>query len=202
MKLYYIPGVCSLSPHIVLRELGLDVELSKVDLASKTLPDGSAYDAINPKSYVPALLRDDGELMTEGAIIVQWLADQHPQAGLAPAPGTPERWRLNALLNFIGSEIHKGYAQLAHCGDNQGWRDYAAGVLHRRIGLLAETLRTQPYLGGDRFSIADAYFFTCLSWSDWLKVDLSAWPQLAEYRARIKARPAVQAALKAEGLPA
>ena len=200
MKLYYKAGACSLSPHIVLREAGLDFELERVDLASKKTGSGGDYFGVNPKGYVPALALDDGQLLTEGPAIVQYLADLVPEKRLAPPAGTMERVRLQEWLNFIATELHKGFSPLYNPRAPEEWKGVARELLAKRIALVAERLTGQDYLMGDDFTVADAYLFTVLNWAGFAKVDLSPWPVLGAYQARVAARPAVRAALQAEGL--
>jgi glutathione S-transferase len=200
MKLYYSPGACSLSPHIVLREAGLPFELLKKDLHSQTLEDGSDFRVINPKGYVPALILDDGQILTEGPAIVQYLADRVPGKKLAPPAGTMERVRLQEWLNYITSELHKTFSPLFNKQASEDWKDAARKLLDRRIDYVAKALEGRSYLMGDTFTVADCYLFTVLNWAAWVKIDLSRWPSVTEYLKRVAARPAVQAALKAEGL--
>mgnify|MGYP003476983635 CR=1 FL=1 len=200
MKLYYSPGACSLSPHIVLREAGLSFDLVKKDLHSQTLEDGSDYRTINPKGYVPALVLDDGQVLTEGPAIVQYLADQVPGKKLAPPAGTLERVRLQEWLNYITSELHKTFSPLFNKKASDDWKAAARELLDRRIDYVAKALEGRNYLMGDTFTVADCYLFTVLNWAAWVKVDLSRWPGASEYLKRVAARPAVQAALQAEGL--
>lgn len=199
MKLYYSPGACSLSPHIVLREAGADFTLVRVDLKTKKLEDGNDYLAVNPKGYVPALQLDNGELLTEGPAIIQYVADQHRAAGLAPAPGTLERARLQEWLNMISTELHKSFTPLFR-GAGDEWKNAALDNIRRRFDLVAQRLATNPFLMGERFSVADAYLFTVLSWTGFVKIDMSPWPALQAFSQRVGERPAVQAALRAEGL--
>jgi glutathione S-transferase len=199
MKLYYTPGACSQAPHIVLRELGLPFDTVKVDLLKHTLPDGSDYRAINPKGYVPLLELDDGTRLTEANVIVQYLADQRP-GQLAPEFGTKERWRLMEWLAFIATEVHKGFGPLWNPKTPPEVRERTVQALGNRFGLIEKTLATQPYLTGDRFTIADAYLFVILNWTGMHKIDLGPWPALQQFQARVAARPTVQATLKAEGL--
>ena len=175
MKLYYSPGACSLSPHIVLREAGADFTLVRVDLKTKKLEDGSDYLAINSKGYVPALQLDNGELLTEGPAIIQYVADQHPSAGLAPAPGTLERARLQEWLNMIATEIHKSFTPLFR-GAGDEWKNAALDNIRRRLDFAAQRLATHPFLMGERFSVADAYLFTVGSWGGYVGVDTSGLP--------------------------
>lgn len=200
MKLYYSPGACSLSPHIVAREAGIPVELVKVDLKAKKLSDGGDFFDVNAKGYVPAIRLDDGQFLTEGPAIVQYLADQKPGAKLAPAAGTMERYRVQEWLNFITSELHKGIGGLFNPAVTPEWRKGITDRLEVRLGYLAKALQGKAYLMGDAFSVADAYLFTVLNWAPMVKLDLAPWPVLGEYQKRVAARPAVQEALKAEGL--
>ena len=200
MKLYYSPGACSLSPHIVLREAGLSFDLVKKDLHSQTREDGSDYRTVNPKGYVPALVLDDGQVLTEGPAIVQYLADQVPGKKLAPPAGTLERVRLQEWLNYITSELHKTFSPLFNKQASEDWKAAARALLDRRIDYVAKALEGRNYLMGDTFTVADCYLFTVLNWAAWVKVDLSRWPGASEYLKRVAARPAVQAALQAEGL--
>lgn len=199
MKLYYSPGVCSLSPHIALREAGADFTLARVDLATKKLEDGSSYAALNPKGYVPALQLDDGSFLTEGPAIVQYIADQYPDAGLAPKAGTLQRARLQEWLNFIATEVHKSFTPLFR-GATGEWRDAALNTIRTRFDQLDEHLRTHDYLLDDRFSVADGYLFVILGWTKPMKIDLAPWPALQAFVARIGSRPKVQEAMRAEGL--
>lgn len=198
MKLYYAPDTCSLSPHIVLRELALEFELVKVDNRSKLTTDGRDFRLINPKGYVAALELDDGQILTEGPAIVQYLADLRPESGLAPPAGSWARVRLQEWLNFITSEIHAGSALLF----NQALPDAVLSLfrekLFRRFDFLQDTLAEKAFLMGSLFSVADAYLFTVLGWCKFFSIELDRWPALVAYRASISARPAVQAALRAE----
>lgn len=200
MKLYYSPGACSLSPHIALREAGLEFELAKKDLHSQTLADGSDFRAINPKGYVPALALDNGEILTEGPAILQYIADRAPDKKLAPPAGSMERVRLQEWLNYITSELHKSFSPLFNKKASEDWKSAARALLDRRIELVAQALDGRSYLMGETFSVADCYLFTVLNWTGWVAIDLSRWPSLAQYMQRVAARPTVQAALKAEGL--
>ncbi|MEP7062082.1 MAG: glutathione transferase GstA [Betaproteobacteria bacterium] len=196
MKLYYSPGACSLSPHIVLAEAGLAADLVKVSLQSHKLEDGSDYYAVNSKGQVPALRLDDGSLLTEGPVIVQYIADQSPQSGLAPACGTPERYRLQEWLNYITSELHKTLGTLFDKSITDDYRKATHDKIVKRIAWIAAQLGDKPYLMGDKFSVADAYLFTMLTWQDWLKFDIAP---LQAYFDRVKARPKVAEVLKSEG---
>ena len=200
MKLYYSPGACSLSPHIALREAGLPFDLVKKELHSQTLEDGSDFRAINPKGYVPVLILDGGETLTEGPAIVQYVADLVPGKKLAPPAGTMERVRLQEWLNYITSELHKTFSPLFNKQASEDWKAAARALLDRRIDYVAKALEGRDHLMGETFTVAYCYLFTVLNWSHWVKIDLSRWPSVNEYLKRVAARPAVQEALKAEGL--
>jgi glutathione S-transferase len=200
MKLFYSPGACSLSPHIVLRETGLPFELEKVDLRSKQTESGADFMAINPKGYVPALKLDDGSVLTEGPAIVQYLADRAPARMLAPANGTIERYHLQSWLNFIGTEVHKQFSPLFNPQITPEARANVVAALNRRFDLIDKALIDVPYLTGAEFTVADAYLFTVMNWSGLHKIDLTRWPALQQFQARVATRPAVQGALKSEGL--
>lgn len=200
MKLYYTPGACSLSPHIVLREAGLRFEIEKVDLQSKRTQGGADFRAVNPFGYIPTLVLDNGEQLTEGVAIVLYLADQAPEKNLAPAPASPERYRMIQQLTFIATELHKGYAPMFNPKCPEEWRVVLKDILAGRLTQLAANLGNKPYLMGEHFTVADAYLFTVLSWSGFVGIDLGRWPVLQAYSARIAQRPTVQAALQAEGL--
>lgn len=201
MKLYFSPGACSLAPHIVAHELGIAVETEKVDGKAKKTASGADFWAINPKGYVPALALDDGQVLTEGPVISQYLADQKPGSGLAPANGTLERYRLQELLGYINSEIHKTYSPLFSDATAEETRNERKEYLKKRYALIEGLLGAgKPYLTGDTFTIADAYLFTVTNWARIVKLDLSGFPQLLAFQERVAARPAVQAAMKAEGL--
>jgi len=200
MKLYYSPGACSLASHIVAEEAGLKFQLEKVDLRAKTTADGKDFTAVNPKGYVPALVLDDGEVLTEGPAVVQYLADRKPAVGLAPAAGTLARYHLQEMLNYIGGELHKNYGPLFNPATPQALRDEKVAALQKRYMLIEQQLRGRSFLFGEQFTAADAYLFTVTNWAGKLKVDLSAFPNLLAFQQRVLARPAVQAAMKAEGL--
>ncbi|MGI9247140.1 MAG: glutathione binding-like protein, partial [Steroidobacteraceae bacterium] len=180
-------------------ELGLPFEAVPVDLGKHTLPDGSDFRKINPKGYIPLLELDDGSRMTEASVIMQYLADQKPGT-IAPAFGSRSRWQLMEWLAFISTEVHKGFAPLWNPQTPAEVRERTVQALGNRFGLLSSTLEKQPFLMGKDFTIADAYLFVVLNWSGYHKVDLSPWPALQQFQARVAARPAVQATLKAEGL--
>jgi glutathione S-transferase len=200
MKLYYSPAACSLSPHIVAREAGVAVELVKVDLKTHTLADGTDYTAINPKGSVPLLELDDGDRLSEGPAIVQYLADRNPASGLAPAAGTMPRYRLQEWLNFVTSELHKQYSPLFAASTPAEYKEAVKARLAHRFDWLSTKLAAQHYLTGAQFTVADAYLFTVLSWNKWVGIDTARWPVLEAYVARVAARPKVQEAMQAEGL--
>lgn len=200
MKLYFSPGACSLSPHIVLNEAGLPFSLVKVNLKSKLLPDGSDFRAINGKGYVPMLELDDGTRLTEGPAIVQYIADQARDSQLAPANGTLPRYRLQEWLNFLTSEIHKQFSPFFDATSSEELKGKQRDKLAGRFEWIVTQLGEQDYLMGSSFTVADAYLFTLLNWCKGVGIDLARWPVLQRYMARAAARPAVQAALKAEGL--
>jgi glutathione S-transferase len=199
MKLYYAPAACSLAPHIALSEAGLPHELVRIDLRTHTLPDGSDYAAVNPKGYVPVLELDDGTRLTEAAVILQYIADRSPGT-LAPAFGSIERYRLMEWLNFIATELHKGFGPLWKPNTPAEYKTIVVDALGKRFDFIAPILAAQPYLTGERFTIADAYLFTILNWAKILKVDLARWPSLGQYLDRVAARPRVQQALRDEHL--
>ena len=200
MKLYYSPGACSLSPHVVLREGQFDFQLERVDLQTGKTETGTDYKTISPNSYVPALQLDDGQVLTEGPAMVQYLADRVPEKRLAPAAGTLERYRLMEWLNFIAAELHKGFGALF----NPKLPDAAKAVLRTRLesrlAYVDERLAGTTFAMGETFTVVDAYLFTVLGWSQYVGIDLAPWPALTAYLGRVAARPAVQAALAAEGL--
>lgn len=200
MKLYFSPGACSLSPHIALREAGLDFELERVDFATKITAGGDDFKAINPKSLVPTLRLDDGEVLTEGPAIVQYIADLRPEAGLAPPAGTFARYRLQEALNYISTELHKGFSPLFRANCPEEWKAVVRENLHKNFALVDATLARHPYFTGETFTVADGYLFTVLGWTRYVKLDLSAYPNIGAFLARVAERPAVDAALVAEGL--
>ncbi|NMF87713.1 glutathione transferase GstA [Aromatoleum petrolei] len=200
MKLFLKPGACSLSPHIVLEEAGLKYETEVVDLKTKVTASGQDYWKINPKGYVPALQLDNGDVITEGPAIVQYLADLVPGRKLAPANDSIERYKLQGWLTFIGTEIHKNFSPFFNPATPAEWKAMCRANLERRFAYLAEQLAGRDYLMGADFSVADAYLFTVAGWAKFIELDLSQWPALAAYQARVAARPAVVAAMKAEGL--
>jgi glutathione S-transferase len=200
MKLYYTPAACSLAPHIVAREAGLKLEIEKVDLAGKKTETGADFSKINPKGYVPALGLDNGEVLTEVATLVQYLADQAPQSGLAPANGTMERYRLQEWLTFISTEIHKGFGPLWKPDTPAETKEAAKANLAKRFAYLDQHLANRSFLAAERFSAADAYLFTVVNWTNFHNIDLAPYSNLKAYVQRVAARPAVQQAMQAEGL--
>jgi len=197
MKLYYSAGACSLSPHIVLRELGNKFELEAVDLGTKQTKSGKDYTKINPKGYVPALEIENGEVLTEGPAIVQYLADK-ANSDILPKAGTMERYRAMEMLNYITAELHKSMGSLFDKSITPEARKATIEKISKRIDHLDTILGKHPYVLGDKFSVADAYAFTVLGWGKWVGVDISKWKNVSEFMKRMEARPAVQAALQAE----
>ncbi|MEP6883897.1 MAG: glutathione transferase GstA [Gammaproteobacteria bacterium] len=200
MKLYYSKGACSLSPHIVLLEAGLPYTLEKVDMGSKKTESGVDYLTVNNKGSVPALQLDDGKILTEGPAVVQYLADLKPDSGLAPRAGTFERYQLMEILNYITSEVHKGFSPLFNPASSAEIKTAAKAALDKRFDWLSAFLGNNTYLLGNTFTVADAYLFTVLSWTAHVGIDLGKWPVLTAYHSRIAQRPKVQQALREEGL--
>lgn len=200
MKLYYTPGACSLASHIALQETGLPFEIDRLISATKTTASGEDFMRINPKGYVPTIRLDDGSIMTEGAAVLQYIADQNPASGLAPKAGTMERYRLQEWLTFIGTELHKTYSPLFSKTVTPEVKDRAFDLLTKRLGYVESQLADKPYLMGDRFTVADTYMFAIVRWSKRVGFDLAPFPRIEAYLARIAARPSVLAAMKAEGL--
>lgn len=200
MKLYYSPGTCSLSPHIALREAGIAFEAVKAPTKTHQLDDGTDYYTINPLGYVPLLELDDGTRLREGPAIVQYIADQAPARNLAPANGTLPRYRLQEWLTFIGTEVHKGFSPLFNPAMPEEAKTLAKERLATRLKWVDGELAGKQYLMGEAFSVADGYLFTVTNWAKPVGVDLSGYPNLLAYRERVGARPAVQEAMKAEGL--
>lgn len=200
MKLYYYPGACSMAPHIILREAGYKFDLDKVDFESMKTASGEDYRKVNPKGYVPAIKLDDGKILTEVAAILQYLADQKPQSGLAPKAGTMERYRLMEWLNFVATEIHKSLGAFFNPKMIPEWKEAQLALVSKRFDYLVSALDGKQYLMGDKFSVVDAYLFTVLNWTNFHKIDIGKWPVLKDYMARIAARPKVREAMKAEGL--
>jgi glutathione S-transferase len=200
MKLYYAPGACSLAPHIVAREAGLRLDLEKVDLKSHTTETGANFRDINPKGYVPALKLDDGALLTENAAILQYLGDQAPEAGLLPPAGDFERYRVVEWLTFISTELHKGFGPLFNPQLPAAAREQTIAKLNDRFAYLQGRLDGREFAHGPRFTVADAYLFTVLGWTQAHNIDLSPYPALKAYRERLSARAGVRQALQEEGL--
>ena len=200
MKLYYAPGACSLSPHIVARELGLPIQLQKVSTKDKTIEGGGDFWQVNPRGYVPVLELDSGERRTEGPAIVQYLADQKPEAGLAPKNGTMERYRVQEWLNFLTSEVHKQFTPLFKPNTPDEYKKIAKENLANRFNWLDQQLAGKDYLTGKQFTVADAYAFVLLGWTKPTQIDLARWPNLQAFHKRVASRPKVKEALQAEGL--
>jgi glutathione S-transferase len=200
MQLYYSPGACSLASHITLREAGLPFELKRADTKTKKLVDGGDFLAVNSKGLVPALRLDDGQVLTEGPVILQYLADRKPESGLAPKAGTMERYRLMEWLNFLTSEIHKGFTPLFKAEATAEVKAFTQSRLEKVLDWTNQQLGDRTYLTGDSFTVADAYLFTLVNWTYFVGMDLGKWPALKAFHGRVAARPAVQDALEAEGL--
>ena len=200
MKLYYSPGACSLAPHIVIHEAGLAYTPVLASTKTKKLPDGTDFTTINPLGYVPVLELDNGERLREGPAIVQYIADQVPDKQLAPANGTLARYRLQEWLTFIGTELHKGFSPLFNPATPEEYKPVVRERLLQRLQWVDSQLAGKQYLMGDQFTVADGYLFTVTNWTQPTNLDISGLANLAAYRERVSARPAVQAAMKAEGL--
>ena len=200
MKLYYAPGACSMAPHIVAHEAGLAIELVKVDIPNKKTADGGDFWKINPKGYVPALMLDDGQVLTEAGVICQYLADQKPESGLVPPLGTIERYHLMEAINFAATEVHKQIGALFNPELNDEMKKVQINTIGRRFKSLEKMLEGKQYIMGDKFSVADAYLFTVLNWTGFHHIDVSPWPNIKAFMARVGARPKVLETMKAEGL--
>lgn len=201
MKLYYKPGACPLASHIILHEVGATFELDEVDTDAGRTKTGLDYKKINPKGYVPALELDSGEVLTEGASILQYIADQYPESGLAPATGTVARARLQEYLNYVGSELHKAFGPFFSSSATDEDKKEAGLNVAKKFDYVNDLLSDgRTYLLGDKFSVADAYMFVVSNWSNFVGVDLKKWPNVAAFVERVAKRPAAQAAMKAEGL--
>jgi glutathione S-transferase len=200
LKLYYSPGACSLSPHIVSREACIPVDLVRVDLKSHRTEDGADYYGFNPRGYVPMLELDDGSFLREGPALVQFLADKAPETGLAPPAGSLERVRLQEWLTFIGTELHKTFSWLFNPNAPQAAKNIARDKIVSRLADVDKHLAARPYLLGDHFTAADAYAFTVINWSGRMNIDLKPFPNVSAFMARVAARPKVREAMKAEGL--
>ena len=200
MKLYYSPGACSMAPHIALREAGYKFDLEKVDIPNKKTENGVDYWSINPKGYVPALELDDGEVLTEVGVILQYLSDKRPRRNLAPKKGTMDRYRFLEALNFTATEVHKQIGALFNPSMTPAMKEVQTAVIRRRLDALEKLLSRQPYLTGNQYSVADAYLFNVLNWTKMHDISLDPWPGIKAFQDRIAARPAVRQTLKAEGL--
>jgi glutathione S-transferase len=200
MKLYYFPGACSLSPHIAFRESGLSFELDRIDPKTKRTASGADFLKVNPKGYVPVLQLDNGETLTEAAVIVQYIADRKPEARLLPFAGGLERYRALEWLNYVATEIHKGIGALFNPKLTDPWKEVLREGIVPKFDYLSKRLEGKSYAFGDGFSVIDGYLFTVLGWPQYVGIDLAKWPVLKSYADKIAQRPAVQAALKAEGL--
>jgi len=200
MKLYYMPGACSLAPHIVAHEAGLDVELVKVDGKTKTTEGAHDFLATNPNGYVPALVLADGELMTEASVVVQYLADQNPESGLMPKPGEMARYRVQQWLAFVATELHKSFGPFFRPNTPEATKEINREHLARRFAHVERSLEGRSFLMGDAFTAADAYLWTILGWAKHVGIDLSPFANIQRYLGEVAARPAVQKALRDEGL--
>ena len=202
MKLFYAPGACSHAPHILLRESGLDFTIERVDLASKQTETGADFKKINPHGYVPALQLDNGTVVTEVAVINQYIADRVPDKKLAPANGTPERYTLQSWLNFISTEVHKQLAPMFNPAVPEEYKTMLKEKLATRFETINAHLSKQAFLLGETFTAPDAYLYTVLNWAKYFAIDLAKWPAIKSFMERVAARPSAQAAAKAEGLAA
>ncbi|GAB3427844.1 glutathione transferase GstA [Massilia solisilvae] len=200
MKLYFSPGACSLSPRIVLNEAGIPFTAEQVDVRKKVTASGADFRTINPKGYVPALQLDDGKVLTEGAAIVQYIADLAPASNLAPAAGSFARYQLMEWLNYIAAEVHKGFSPLFMPGTSDDAKAAARTAVGNRLNYIEQQMAGHDYLMGSQFTVADAYLFTVLGWCGYVGMSLDDWPALKSYMARVGGRPAVQQALRDEGL--
>lgn len=200
MQLYFAPGVCSLASHIVLRETGLPFDLKRTDIKTKKVEDGSDFFSVNPKGAVPALKLDDGQVLTEVPVVLQYIADKKPESRLVPAAGTMERYRVLEWLNYITSELHKTFTPLFVPAAGDEVKAYARANIDKRFDWLNGQLAGKTFLTGDTFTIADAYLFVVINWSNFVGIDVAKWPNLQAFQARVAARPKVQEALAAEGL--
>jgi len=200
MKLYYAPGACSMAPHIVAQAAGIDLELIKVDIPAKKTEHGDDYWQVNPKGYVPALMLDDGDVLTEVGVICQYLADQKPESGLIAPAGSRQRYHQQESLNFVATEVHKQIGALFNPALTPEMRQVQTQVIKRRLTALERLLEGKQYLNGEEFSVADAYLFVPLHWTNRMKFDLADFPNIQAYRDRLAQYPAVRAAMQAEGL--
>jgi len=200
MKLYYAPGACSLSPHIVAREAGIPIQLQKVNTKDKSMEGGGDFWQVNPRGYVPVLELDNGERLTEGPAIVQYLADQKPDSGLAPKPGSLERYRLQEWLNFLTSEVHKQFSPLFKPNTPEDYKPIAKQNIATRFDWLDKQLAGKDYLLGKQFTVADAYLFVLTNWTKPTQIDLAKWPNIQAFNKRVAARAKVKEAMQFEGL--
>ncbi|WP_288878123.1 glutathione transferase GstA [uncultured Kosakonia sp.] len=200
MKLFYKPGACSLASHIALREAGKEIALISVDLMKKRLEDGEDFFAINPKGQVPALLLDDNTLITEGVAIMQYVADNAPQSLLLPAVGTLPRYKALEWLNYIATELHKGFTPLFRPDTPEEYKPTVRAQLEKKLHYVNDSLSGNGWISGEHFTIADGYLFTVLRWAHAVKLDMSGFGNIESYMSRVAARPAVAAALSAEGI--
>lgn len=200
MKLYYSPGACSHAPHILLREAGLNFSLEKVDLGARKTESGADFTKINPNGYVPALQLDNGEVITEGPAIDQFIADQVPAKGLAPANGTPARYKMQSWLNFISTELHKQFGPLFAKTTPDDYKKVLIDKIKGRFDTINAHLAKNSFLMGDSFTAPDAYLYTVVGWAKYFDIGLDKWPALKSFMDRVAARPSAQAAAKAEGL--
>jgi glutathione S-transferase len=200
MKLYYSPGACSLSPHIVAREAGIAIQLQKVNTKDKSMEGGGDFWQVNPRGYVPVLELDNGERLTEGPAIVQYLADQKPETGLAPKNGSIERYRLQEWLNFLTSELHKQFSPLFRPNTPEDYKPIAKENIGKRFDWLDKQLAGKDYLMGKTFTVADAYLFVLTNWTKPTQIDLAKWPNIQAFNKRVAARPKVKEAMQVEGL--
>lgn len=200
MKLFYMPGACSLAPHIVANEAGIDLDLVRVDGKSKKTEQGQDFLATNPNGYVPALVLPDGELMTEASVVVQYLADQKPETGLMPKAGEMARYRVQQWLAFVATELHKVFGPFFKPDTPEATKEINRAHLLRRLEYVDQTLEGRSYLTGDTFTAADAYLWTVLGWAKFIGFDLSPFANIQRYVGTVAARPAVQKTLRAEGL--
>jgi glutathione S-transferase len=200
MKLYFAPGACSLAPHIVANELGIKIDLEQVDLREKKTKSGSDYWAINPRGQVPTIELDNGERLTEVPVLLQYLSDQKPAAGLAPAAGTMERYRMLEWLNFVTAELHKTFGPMFRPTTPEEFKKLTLELIDRRFEWVDKQLASKQYLMGDKFTLPDAYLYVMSRWATGLGMDLSKWPNLKAFAELVAARPKVQQALKEEGL--
>ena len=200
MKLYFAPGACSLSPHIVAREAGIPIQLQKVNTKDKSIEGGGDFWKVNPRGYVPVLELDNGERLTEGPAIVQYLADQKPESGLAPKNGTLERYRVQEWLNFLTSEVHKQFSPLFRPNTPEDYKPIAKENIGKRFDWIEQQLAGKDYVTGKQFTVADAYLFVLTNWTKPTQIDLAKWRNIAAFNKRVAARPKVKEAMQFEGL--